>query len=346
MIRSIDHTHTTVGRQRLYWRVRSGEKWTDSPQFDRLADRIATEPELREAIAVPLARVGRSLGQNFWSITQRDSIRIRWWYWFFPVLTTTMLASIVAIPFEPRFVLLVGALAVSNMVIRALTAGQIPLLTPLRQVGPLIHTARKLRPLVGETYGGTEPLRREIASLKSLQRLSTWISRDPNRSNELAVSVQEYLNILFIIDANALLFGARKLRASGQTLARIAKWVGDIDVVHSVAATRAEAREWCKPELTEAPGIEATGLWHPLLEDPVANDVELVAGRGTVLTGANMSGKSTYLRTVGIATVLARAIGLCPAARGWRRSGTSSPSTTTSGRWRGRRPMRCSTARR
>src|SRR5690606_11271365 len=63
----------------------------------------------------------------------------------------------------------------------------------------------------------------------------------------------------------------------------------------------------------DAPGpvIEARGLRHPLLPAAAAvgNDVALNAGAVVLVTGSNMSGKSTFLRSVGVAAVLAWAGG-------------------------------------
>src|SRR6185436_16358910 len=66
------------------------------------------------------------------------------------------------------------------------------------------------------------------------------------------------------------------------------------------------------PELDEeGPVYEAEGLGHPLIAAQVAvrNDVHLGAGgpRVIIVSGSNMSGKSTLLRSVGVSVVLALA---------------------------------------
>jgi DNA mismatch repair ATPase MutS len=63
------------------------------------------------------------------------------------------------------------------------------------------------------------------------------------------------------------------------------------------------------PQVTDGePAIVALGLSHPLLAHPVGNDVA-IRGRGhaLLLTGSNMSGKSTMLRAIGTNVVLALA---------------------------------------
>ena len=52
--------------------------------------------------------------------------------------------------------------------------------------------------------------------------------------------------------------------------------------------------------------------YHPLLEQPVSNSIE-VREQGVLITGSNMSGKSTFLRTVGLNALLGQTIYTCTA---------------------------------
>nr|WP_216627622.1 DNA mismatch repair protein MutS [Corallococcus exercitus] len=63
------------------------------------------------------------------------------------------------------------------------------------------------------------------------------------------------------------------------------------------------------PQLeAQGPRVEATALGHPLLDSPVPNDVSLPGPRHALLiTGSNMSGKTTLMRAVGANVVLALA---------------------------------------
>ena len=62
------------------------------------------------------------------------------------------------------------------------------------------------------------------------------------------------------------------------------------------------------PEFTEGEGplFRAEALFHPLLEKPVSSNVELSAEKNFMfLTGANMSGKRTFIKSIGISAFLA-----------------------------------------
>jgi DNA mismatch repair protein MutS len=54
------------------------------------------------------------------------------------------------------------------------------------------------------------------------------------------------------------------------------------------------------------PLLDIKGLYHPLLQQPVGYDVRLMPGKNFLfLTGANMAGKSTFIKSVGTAVFLA-----------------------------------------
>ncbi|MEO5617598.1 MAG: DNA mismatch repair protein MutS, partial [Candidatus Eisenbacteria bacterium] len=105
-------------------------------------------------------------------------------------------------------------------------------------------------------------------------------------------------------------------------LQRVADALADLDAV--TASAEAAARYgWVRPEITDSDRLFLAGSRHPVVErllprgEFVPNDVDLDASRRQIilLTGPNMGGKSTYLRQVAIAVLLAQAGWYVPAAR-------------------------------
>lgn len=100
------------------------------------------------------------------------------------------------------------------------------------------------------------------------------------------------------------------------TLADIARRVAAIDVLQCFASVSRE-RQWTKPEISSTPVLKLNDARHPVLETQqgfVPNDVSIDKKRSFLLiTGPNMGGKSTYLRTVALATVLAQSGCFVPA---------------------------------
>jgi hypothetical protein len=114
-------------------------------------------------------------------------------------------------------------------------------------------------------------------------------------------------------DIHVLALAESWKRRSG---ARAREWfaaLGEFEALAALAAVRYDNPDWCFATLVDAgvqPSLVATSLAHPLLPDHVriANDVT-VGPPGTFLlvTGSNMSGKSTLLRSIGVNAVLAQA---------------------------------------
>jgi hypothetical protein len=97
--------------------------------------------------------------------------------------------------------------------------------------------------------------------------------------------------------------------AEGPAIGDWLRTVGEFEALCALAAYAAENPDDPFPEFAEGPALfEAEGLGHPLipLRDCVRNDVRLGGDvRALVVSGSNMSGKSTLLRSVGAAAVLA-----------------------------------------
>jgi MutS domain V len=99
-------------------------------------------------------------------------------------------------------------------------------------------------------------------------------------------------------------------------------WVdawAEFEALHAFAGYAFEQPGTVFPELVDGDAVfEAVQMGHPLLnsERCVCNDIALNAGsRFYLITGSNMAGKSTMLRTVGLNTVIALAGGPVRAAR-------------------------------
>ena len=100
-------------------------------------------------------------------------------------------------------------------------------------------------------------------------------------------------------------------RVSGPALRRWLTAVAEMEALSSVAGYHYEHPDYVFAELTsESPSIEGEALGHPLLgeHEAVTNDLR-IGGSPCVLvvSGSNMSGKSTMLRTIGMNAVLAQA---------------------------------------
>ncbi|MGE5360003.1 MAG: MutS-related protein [Bacteroidales bacterium] len=164
-----------------------------------------------------------------------------------------------------------------------------------------VHDAR-LRELQAAMTTRGLSANRQMTHLAGLMRLA-----DLRRSALLHLPVQ----VLTLWDFHVVLLVERWQRRAGHAARGWFDALASLEALATFAALRFDNPDWSFAQLDpNAHTVEATALAHPLLPSKtrVANDVE-VGPPGTFLlvTGSNMSGKSTLLRAIGINVVLAQA---------------------------------------
>ncbi|WP_461643091.1 MutS-related protein [Labilibaculum euxinus] len=143
---------------------------------------------------------------------------------------------------------------------------------------------------------------------KKIQQLSKLIELLDQRLN---VMVQILLNLLFFYELH-ILFRIDKWKQNYG--AEIEKWfdaISEIEAISSLSNLSFNHEEWAFPKISDKHfELDVKQAGHPMIDEKgrVNNDYQL-NGPGTVhiVTGSNMAGKSTFLRTVGVNVVMALA---------------------------------------
>jgi DNA mismatch repair ATPase MutS len=159
-----------------------------------------------------------------------------------------------------------------------------------------------LRQLQADLTRGDRPADKALASLRVLADLSQV------RSSPMLHMILQWLGLWDFHVTHAV---ERWQRSHGRHLAAWLNGLGQVEGLAALAALAHGNPRWTFPDVdVDATAIEATGLGHPLLAEQgrVTNDVTVGPPATFLLvTGSNMSGKSTLLRAIGLNVVLAQA---------------------------------------
>jgi len=143
---------------------------------------------------------------------------------------------------------------------------------------------------------------------ESIRKLSKLVNRLDTRLNVL---VSLPLNVFFFWDIHICLALEKWNRKNASEVPRWLDAMAEFEVISSFSNMAFNNPDWVMPAISnEYFVLKAVKMGHPLIvvQQRITNDITLEGqGHTALITGSNMSGKSTFLRTCGINTVLALA---------------------------------------
>jgi len=325
-------------------RTRTGERtlahWLGTPgepevvrERQQAVEELRDALDLREELAV-LAAEGAGVDPDGLTAWGESPPRLteRW-----PVVVAAVLAAVNLYTLFALFSWFAnGTYAPGSLAARLLPVGFGPIvLAILASMGFMALFLRRIAPVLGAVDRPYRELRTLSATLARLERerfrsprLSALRAaleaegRPPSsRIGRLAVLIElkdAQRNMIFaklglsVLLPLQLAFALERWRgASGHSVGRWVEALGEFEALSSLARFAYENPGLPFPEIVDGgPSIEAEGLEHPLIpaDRCVANDVRLGDGVQLLLiSGSNMSGKSTLMRTVGVNIALALA---------------------------------------
>ncbi len=147
-------------------------------------------------------------------------------------------------------------------------------------------------------------------ALKIANEISRYISGFQIRKNYNMIGdggglFLDYLMGITLYDIVSFNSVIRKLDKHKDDMLLLYKLVGKLDAEIAVASFRHRTKNWCVPE-TSSNGIISYDLIHPVVNNCISNSI--IIENGVILTGANASGKSTFMKALAVNSLLAQTI--------------------------------------
>lgn len=238
-------------------------------------------------------------------------------YYFLMILPTVTLGSLLfyfATENELAFRLFYSSFIINLLVAFSFAKKITSQLSVSSSVTKILQRYRDQLALIENEDFHSALLRRFQASLKTNSQPASVLLKQLASLFEYLESI---INLLVSILLNGLfLFHVHILYRLGkwkqQHRSKIGPWlqiIGEVEALGSFSNFAFNNPSFCFPQLSGSPVLQGDQLGHPLLPEQkrTCNSVSFDPQRFIILTGSNMSGKSTFLRTLGINLVLARA---------------------------------------
>lgn len=123
-----------------------------------------------------------------------------------------------------------------------------------------------------------------------------------------------WLNLAFLLELVVHAWSVERFVRLRDRLAPTFELLGELDAAIAVASFLASRPAHCRPAIATGPRLEIEEGCHPLLADGVPNTLRLDR-RSALVTGSNMAGKTTFVKMLGMNTILGRTLGFCLASR-------------------------------
>ncbi len=299
---------TTSGEQYLYYWLRCPTQ-TEAEYQSRLQRITAMEREekLRQCIQLTLSGLGRSRGADMAAAFAPKKER-------FPMLPLYLLLSLgvivlllLAFTVNLRFGVWALLLLLCNGLLheKKIHFVQHDFDTVNYSIA-MVTTMSRLRrlksPLLNDWLAEAWPAWRRLKALTKTGGV-TVVNND----------VLQLFSGALLLDLILFELLKQKLAKNYQDVFTIHEHLGQLDAAIAAASFRHSLPHFCQPELDFAPDaaacIHSREIYHPLLQNPVGNDLELTGS--LLITGSNASGKSTYLKAVALNGILAQTLCTC-----------------------------------
>ncbi|MBR3770590.1 MAG: hypothetical protein IKL06_08665 [Lachnospiraceae bacterium] len=313
----INRTKSFIGEQMLYHRLHDvGIEW-DWEKFEEQIRYLAENEVLRTKMEKRLSAISKREEDyhlpTFLMHTELWKIESGIWLHILQVLLAVFLVGSIVLEQELWIAGLV-IVAIINLLVYLKVKQQYEVF--LFSIGSLKELIKFGKWMIDKDECGQfidAEVRDAVEGLQSLEkRMLGWQSRKyASMTGDMTAMLQDYLMGITLIDVAMFNHIMKLIDNKQDKVLFLYELVGQMDMLLSIVSYRESVEVWCEPDICKHGKITVKGMVHPLLENSVAND--FVLERRAIITGANASGKSTFMKAVAINAVLAQTIHTCTA---------------------------------
>lgn len=306
----MDRNISGIGQQYLYSLLHKYES-NESILKKRykLVSYLRNDKELRESIQLNLFSLSGVASYFTAYLVLSKNLPHTKYYPLFYLCSLLSITSILLISFNGIFLFVSLAILLTNLILNKIFTKKIyEYFTGFSSLNSLIISALSISKIkTNIEIDEIEFLKQKRDILKSLKKKLGYLVIDKSSMNELALTVIEYLNMFLLFDiiayyrsVNILLKNQADIRATFENVA-------SLDTSISIASYLEGVPFYSTPTFNDTNTISFRELYHPLIPNAISNTVENIKD-SVLITGSNMSGKTTFIKTVGINIILSQTI--------------------------------------
>lgn len=308
-----NYTNTSLGEFYLYYKYReiiNDNK--DRDTIEKLVEIFMKNENLRNNIKLLLFKVGKLNDDKLIKFIYKPTFSRVTSYFKYPMLVLGMLLSII-LAFINYKVGVAGILIFTCTNILVYQSAKIILeenfnvMIYLLNNIMLCNNLSKIQDKDFKIY--KDEIKRVLDNFKDLKKIKKYsktISKDRQGIFSDADILIQYIKMFFMMDIIAYENISKLLEKNKENLYPIYDIVAKLDLALSIAYYRKSLEQYTKPEFTEEDIMVLEDLYHPLIDEPVKNSINI--NKNIIFTGSNASGKSTFIKSIAINCIMAQSL--------------------------------------
>ena len=300
----LNYTQSSIGAEALYQKMRLLTFQPDD-SLRELEEFFERQPDLRLRVQVIMNQLGKknhNMARSIVANPGNQDSRIYLSLYIF--LACLPVLSLFFLPFFKiqAFSVLIASVTF-NIIFSSIRNWSNK--TRLDQVSYLVRLFASAEKLSRLALPKQEALKQAVQPFKKTKVISS-ILQSPTGNSEMEI-ILIYLNFLFLIPQIAQVYIYNQVKSYQKEAQETINLLGEMEVAISLLRHKRDFELICQPHFSKEGGIRGKSLYHPLIANPVVNDVSFE--KNMVISGDNASGKSTYLKMVAINCILAQGLG-------------------------------------
>jgi len=309
LFKFIDRTSSKIGQQYLYYKIRTIEKIDKLIEFDKLTELFKNDNDLRLQSQIELSQLKSHNSYDLEKLIHDIAIEKPNYTKYLIPLSITAIISILLGFINPFFFLVLIPVFSLNAVLHFKNKDNINYyVSAVNQLSLALAVSKNLAsfPKIKSYFTDYS----FIQQVNKIELKTKFIGFEKQLTNEfaaLAWFVAELIKIQFNIESIIFYRFIDDIIKKNKSIDKLFQFIGKIDSAISTASVKSGDYPTCNPEFNTNNIILVKDISHPLIENCITNNFEL-KDRSLLLTGSNMSGKTTFVRTLAINSLLAQTL--------------------------------------
>lgn len=313
LFKYLDRTNSKIGQQYLYHKLRTIPSETDDNiRNEKLIDFFSENPDFRISVQKQLKRLNNYDVFFLTTLFQYPHLKPPKWFFIIRILAFTSLLTLILIPINLKLIFLLFGIFLVNTGIHFWNKrnlyqyiGSIPQLLRLLKVARELFkydNLKAINPNLLKSLDATDNIKNRMSLFKMEAKLEGAIE-------SFLMGIFELFKIVFLL---VFLFGVLKqLDTKREEVESIFKFVGEIDSLISIVSLRKGLVNYCNPAIVDkSKSLICKDLHHPLIFNCIENSIS-INNKSVLLTGSNMSGKTSFIKAIGINVITGLTINTC-----------------------------------